>query len=109
MAAEHSSQRSDVRSGCFGRLYGFHLNDIHQEGKGHREVDVTLRNFEMQSFSYQGYTNHHQEAQCQNFEGWVFSDETADRPRSDQHDDYGYNYCRVHDPEFLYHTYSCDD
>lgn len=47
----------------FWLLDSFHLNDIYQKGKGHREVDIALRNFYFEAFCEKGNTYHHQETQ----------------------------------------------
>ncbi len=63
----------------------------------------------MQTLCQQSYTDHHQEAQRQYFEGGVFADEFADGFGGDEHDGDGDDHRGVHDPEFLYHTDGGDD
>ena len=42
-------------------LHSFHLDNIHQEGKSHREINVAFRDFEMEAFGKKGNSDHHQE------------------------------------------------
>ena len=45
-----------------------HLNDIHQEGESHREIDIAFWYLEMETLGQQRHTNHHKEAKSQNLE-----------------------------------------
>jgi hypothetical protein len=81
------------------------VQQLDEERKAHRKVDVALGDSLVKPVQHQRKANQQQEAERQHLDGWVALDERADRPSGDQHDAHRDGHGPHHHPELVHHSH----
>src|SRR5215211_1188930 len=92
------------------RFSGSHSNveHFHKQRERHREIGVTLRNVEAETFGDEIHADQKKEAECKHlYRGMPFHEATY-RASEDHHDNNRKNYCNDHDGNFVDHSDSSD-
>src|SRR5436190_8957010 len=85
------------------------IDHLDEHGEPHREVDIALRHFNVESLGDEHHADHQEKRERQHFDGRMPRDEMMDPARHRHHEDHGQHDRHRHDADVLYHADGGDD
>ena len=87
-----------------GSLPQLHVDDLDEERERHREVDVALRDVQVEAFGDEARSDKEQEAECKHLHRWMLLDKAADLPGKKHHEPDGDHHGGNHYADIVSHA-----
>src|SRR6186997_1083529 len=85
------------------------IKDFNADRKGHGEIDITFRDFTMETLGHEHNADEDKKAEREHFEGRMAVDEVADIAGEKEHETDGDNDSGDHDGDFVDHADGSND
>src|SRR5688572_14409234 len=86
------------------RLSQFQVKHLHEDGEGHRKIDVAFRDVLVKAFGDQRHADEQQKTERQHLDCGTALDEVADGACEHHHKHYRNHNSRDHDLDLVHHT-----